>query len=172
MLVSRGLFTAPPSAAALSRHRRPATTRRTGPRLRVATMTQMTSCKAESTCAHPTPLTPAPSTYTLRTPRKLSTPSTKMQSKSAAILPTSATPLPFLITTNTIGTSHPAPVNQLLKKPGLGMDAKTTVGIPILQHQSNHFLQGDCYLDPAWSSRSIQPYFYKRCCCRDPSRRL
>ena len=64
------------------------------------------------------PLTPAPPAYTFCTPRNPNTPSTKMQFQSTTSLPTSATPLPFLITTNTTGTGHSMAANQLLKKSG------------------------------------------------------
>ena len=70
-------------------------------------------------------LTSAPSTYTPRTPRKSNTPSTKIQFKSAAILPISTTPLPSPIATNTTGTSRPMLVSQLLKGSGPSLDAKT-----------------------------------------------
>ena len=70
-------------------------------------------------------LTPASSAYTLCTPRKPNTPSTKIQFKSAAILPISTTPLPSPIATNTTSTSRPMLVNHLLEGSGPSLDTKT-----------------------------------------------
>ena len=71
------------------------------------------------------PLTLAPPAYTFCASRSPNTPSTKMQFQSTAILPTSTTPLSFLITTNTTGMSHSIAANQPLKKSGVSVDTKT-----------------------------------------------